>query len=67
MLGPRRRPRINESAAVATLSAGAECPPGNIGRLFNHLRIPPWVLPLKLLGFIRCVPKITVACHAASH
>ena len=33
----------------------SKCLPGNIGSLFNHLRIPPWVLPLKLFGFIRCV------------
>ena len=45
----------------------AKCLPGNIGSHFNHLRIPPRVLPLKLPGFIRCVPRITVAYHAASH
>ena len=33
--------------------------------MLNHV-LPSWVLPLKLLGLIRCVPRITIAWHAAS-
>src|SRR5580658_7750615 len=46
---------VNREGKTVDFRLSSTCLPGNIGNHFNHLRIPPWVLPLKLLGFIRCV------------